>query len=245
MKKIIALVLVAVLTGLLSACGSAESDDEEPRTVKISTPFAELTLSGKIDENVDHSVTCEEPYTLTFSAKKDQTELFSIVFNGTGEILMGTIVGDDASTVVYMNVPELDRNSENYDEYCAYQEGVNDILNGLMRDYVFQLNEIAVPEDNSTFDITTDFAIMKYPAKWRDRVKVEVSATRVKFSDGDTPLFDLVFEDCNGYLLGTCDGTPIYIIDYPVETNEQAAMQEDVNVILQHLMEDPLFTISQ
>ena len=46
------------------------------------------------------------------------------------------------------------------------------------------------------------------------------------------------------HLLGTYKDTPIYIVDYPVETDEQAAMQEDVNVILQYLMEDPKFTIN-
>ena len=36
-----------------------------------------------------------------------------------------------------------------------------------------------------------------------------------------------------------------YIADYLVEDDELAAMQEDVNVILQHLMEDEAFTLNQ
>ena len=67
-------------------------------------------------------------------------------------------------------------------------------------------------------------------------------------------LFDLSFVDVNdGFLLGTYSGIPIYIIDYEIkednytedEVFDMYCMQEDVNVILQHLMEDPNFTINK
>ena len=84
---------------------------------------------------------------------------------------------------------------------------------------------------------------MKYPAKWREDVQIDVSDDGVRFSNNGTALFDLLFHECDGYLLGSYNGTPIYIIDYPVDDAEQANMQEDVNVILQYLMDDPSFQI--
>ena len=85
---------------------------------------------------------------------------------------------------------------------------------------------------------------MKYPAKWQDKVEISVSDEGVKFSASGVPLFDLVFAEGDGFLLGTYNGTPIYIVDYPVETEEMLAMQEDVNVILQYLIEDSNFKIN-
>ena len=166
------------------------------------------------------------------------------MFDGTGDILMGTLVGETENTVLYMNIPELDKSSENYAEYCTYQEAVNTIMGHLTKDYTFHINELVEVEDNSTTDIRTDVVTLKYPAKWKDAVQTEITETGVKFSNNGTPLFDLIFSECDGYLLGTYKDTPIYIVDYPVETDEQAAMQEDVNVILQYLMEDPKFTIN-
>ncbi|MBR6051869.1 MAG: hypothetical protein IKP68_11815, partial [Clostridia bacterium] len=82
---------------------------------------------------------------------------------------------------------------------------------------------------------------MKYPAKWKDKVTVTVTSDRVAFVNNGTPLFDLVFSDEEGYLLGTYSGTPISIVDYHVTTDEQVAMQKDVNVILGFLFNDPNF----
>ena len=110
-----------------------------------------------------------------------------------------------------------------------------------MNDYDFVAGERIEYEDNSTFDIVTPVVTMKYPAKWKDKVTVTVTSDRVSFVNDGTPIFDLVFSDEEGYLLGTYSGTPISIVDYPVTTDEQAAMQEDVNVILGFLFNDPNF----
>ena len=48
-------------------------------------------------------------------------------------------------------------------------------------------------------------------------------------------------EKVEGYHAGEYNGTPVYIVDYKTKTDEQAVMQEDINVILQHLSEDPAF----
>lgn len=257
MKKYFVTILVLICALALCACGAdtakpdgSETPDvqeelpqEEEKVVTITTPYADICVPENFEGNVIHEVVSEEPYTLTFKAN-DGTELFTLVFNGTGDILMGTLVGEAENTVLYMNIPELDKDSENYAEYCTYQEAVNTIMSRLVKDYTFHINELVEVEDTSTTDIKAADIPLKYPAKWKDKVQTEVTAGGVKFSNNGTPLFDLVFTECDGYLLGTYKDTPIYIVDYPVETDEQAAMQEDVNVILQYLMEDPNFTIN-
>ena len=54
-----------------------------------------------------------------------------------------------------------------------------------------------------------------------------------------------MFVECDGYLLGTYKDTPIYMVEHPVENEEQAAMQMGVNTILQELMQDPNFVVNQ
>ena len=157
---------------------------------------------------------------------------------------MGTIIGEKSNTIIYMNFPEINSSLENYDEYCGYREAINYILNGLENDYDFVANEVIEWEDSTTFDIKTSVVTMKYPNKWKDKVQIEVLDDEVKFSNNGTPLFELVFSECDGYLLGTYNGISMYYVDHDVFTDEQAAMQMDVNVILQHLMEDSNFKIN-
>ena len=143
-----------------------------------------------------------------------------------------------------MNIPKLDSSNKNYDTYCGYQEAVNTIMTHLASDYTFKINELVEDGDTSTFDIETSVVTMKYPNKWKDKVQVKVSDEGVKFSNDGTPLFDLNFIECDGYLLGTYKNTPIYVVDYTVKTDEQIAMQQDINVILQNLMSDSNFVIN-
>lgn len=249
MKKITVLSMLLVLAMMFCACGSENSSSDkssEEANVKISTPYVDLKVTESIDENVSHEETDpeKEPYTITFKSKKDDTELFSLVFNGEGKYLFGTLVGEDKNTVIYYNMPALDEDSDNYEQNRSYQEKLKEILNGLTADYEIILNEKVDHKDTSNFDIKTSVVTLKYPNKWKDKVKVEVVDNTVKFTNDKTPVFDLVFKKCDGYLLGTYKETPIYIVEYPVKTDEQAAMQQDVNVILKYLMKDPNFQMN-
>lgn len=257
MKRTIAFMLTAVCVVSFCACGSADANNEAEASAKpvgtqepvevsvfVDTPYCRLKLPEHIAENVTYEVRADKPYTLTFKSKADQTELFSLVFNGTGKTLLGTIIGKDENTVIYMDIFDLSRDEKNYETNCALQLAVNNIRDGLLSDYDFVPEEDVPWEDTSTFEIETSVAVLKYPNKWKDKVQIEVSEKTVKFSDNGTPLFDLIFADCDGSLLGTYKDTPIYIMDYPVESKEQMAMQADVNVILHYLMNDPDFSIN-
>lgn len=169
------------------------------------------------------------------------TKLFDLTFNTDEGDILGTVEGEEYTVIRMVSYSFETENQELY----AMQEDVNVILQNLMNDYTFVVGEALEKEDNSTFGIKTSVVTMKYPTKWQEKVQIEVTDNGVKFSNNGTPLFDLMFVECNGYLLGTYNGTPIYIVDYKVENDEQAIMQEDVNVILQHLMEDKNFVIGQ
>lgn len=221
-----------------------ESKPEGEDFVIISTPYADLRLPASFDKAVSHEETSNEPYVITFKSRTDETELFSIIFNGTGEYLVGTLMGEEKNTVVHANTNDLDQNDQNYESNLFYQEQLYLILGYLAEDYNLVPEEAIDDEDPTDFEIQTSLVTLYYPSRWKEKVEIEVLDNGVKFSAAGTPLFDLMFEECDGYLLGTYQETPIYMVEYPVETEEQAAMQAGVNTILQHLTEDPSFTIN-
>ncbi len=221
-----------------------ESKSEEENFVTISTPYADLRLPASFDKAVSHEETGNEPYVITFKSRTDETELFSIIFNGTGEYLVGTLMGEEKNTVVHANTNDLDQNDQNYESNLFYQEQLYLILGYLAEDYNLVPEEAIDDEDPTDFEIQTSLVTLYYPSRWKEKVEIEVLDNGVKFSAAGTPLFDLMFEECDGYMLGSYEGTPIYMVEYPVETEEQAAMQAGVNTILQHLTEDPSFTIN-
>ena len=247
MKKILVLSLALLCILQLCACskGAKTEQPQGEKTVTISTPYADLKVPEAFDQNVSHEETSTDPYTITFKSNADDSILFSFIFNGTGERLLGTLIGEKENTVISLNVPELDEASEHYEENLANQQQMDVIIDHLLADYQIVLNEVVEQEDTAVFDIETSVVTLKYPAKWKETVQVDVQENGVKFSSDGTPLFDLMFVECDGYLLGTYKDTPIYMVEYPVETDEQAAMQNGVNVILQNLMQDPAFAINQ
>ena len=221
-----------------------ESKPEEENFVTISTPYADLRLPASFDKAVSHEETGNEPCVITFKSRTDETELFSIIFNGTGEYLVGTLMGEEKNTVVHANTNDLDQNDQNYESNLFYQEQLYLILGYLAEDYNLVPEEAIDDEDPTDFEIQTSLVTLYYPSRWKEKVEIEVLKDGVKFSADGTPLFDLMFKECDGYMLGSYEGTPIYMVEYPVETEEQAAMQAGVNTILQHLTEDPSFTIN-
>lgn len=174
----------------------------------------------------------------TFSFGNEK--LFTLFFNcpDKGNVL-GTVCGDENIVITISDYDVSDGNA------VSMQEDVNVILQHLIEDYDFVVGEAIVKESNDVFAINTSVTTLYYPAKWQDVVTVEVSDTKVCFTYDNGSLFDLVFTETeNGFLLGTYENTPIYVVDYEVSSNEASAMQEDVNVILHYLMEDGNFSIN-
>ena len=241
MKKLIAVFLAAVC--ILSVCSC--SGKNKDFTV-IETPYADLRAPKEFKDNATWEVTGEDPYTLVFKLKKDGTRLFDIIFNGGGEVLMGTLIKDDVVTYIFFNYPTLDSTSPNYKEACEAQEAINDITNNLKQDYDFTVDTVkGIETDNSTFDIETSVATLKYPTRWKYNVQTTVTQLGVQFSNEGTPLFDIAFAECDGTLLGSYNGTPVYLVTHTPKNDTQAQMIEDANVILENLTADPNFTPNQ
>ncbi len=254
MKKLIALLAaVVVCFTLLAACGQNKGNEGATqdsvskltdKTSTVTTPYVDLCVPESFEGKVDSKVTKEEPYTLTFYATEDDTELFSVVFNGSGDTLMGTVVKDGKNIVMYVNVAKLDKKAKNYDEYVGYQQAVNTITNHLSEDYDFRFQEeISSEDDGAVYDIKTSVVTLQYPKKWKDKVTVKEEDGIVSFTEGDTPLFDLYFKQTDGNYLGSYDGTPIYIVEHKVESDEHKEMIHSVNVIIENLSKDDKFVI--
>lgn len=259
MKRLLPLLLVVLLL-LFCACSSSiegvcnssavnESSQDERLTndmVVISTPYADLRLSKSIADNVFYDITHTSPYTLSFKAKRDGTELFSFVFNGDGDSIVGTIVGENNNTVVYLNTAKLDADSENYNEYLSYQMGINDITNALTELDNFVFGEVVEWEDAGNFEIKTSVVTLKYPNKWKNKVDIVISEDVVKFSYYNVNLFDIYFKEVeNGSLIGLYENTPIYVVSYSPDNDllnekqmdEYTSMQYGINVIIKCLKE--------
>lgn len=166
-----------------------------------------------------------------------ETKLFDLVFNSDEGVVLGTVRGDKNIIISYVDYPL----AQDDQELLEMKMDLNVVLWNLAADYDFVPDEAIRDKDSETFEIKTSVVTLNYPSRWKEKVTVAVTDQGVSFSSGDTKLFDLVFKECDGFRLGSYNGTPIYIIDYPVRTEEEMHMQQDVNVILQFLYEDSNF----
>lgn len=265
MKKMVCLLLCGMMImSLLAGCEKNDgAEDSAPvsesmvvgtegeETCPIETRYCVLRYPERWKEQVQVTIEEQGVYTVKFSA--DGVALFDLAFGGGDGYVLGTLKLDEGNVPVRITSYEVEFESEQYDTYCAMQEDVNVILNGLWTEYEFADGVLIEDVDDSVFGIETSVGTLYYPEKWKDQVTVDVSDSAVKFSANGIQLFDLLFGDGEGYLLGTYNGTEIRVVSYEIEQeglseqelNDLWAMQEDVNVILQHLMEDTGFAISK
>lgn len=257
MKRTILLALICMLLLAVSACGE-KKENNNASTPEQATASNGAAVSETVAETPVYIIKAgsfELKYPERWKDKVQATasesgasfacgevKLFDILFNSDEGHVLGIIKGEKENTRVSVVEYPLENETE---DLIEMQQDLNVILRHLSEDYDFSMNGEVEEEDESTFDIETSVVTLKYPAKWKDKVNAEVTDKGVSFSTGDTKLFDLVFEKCDGYLLGKYKDTPIYVIDdYPVEGDEQTAMQADVNVIFKHLQEDKDFVIN-
>ena len=114
-------------------------------------------------------------------------------------------------------------------------------------------NQAPIIENNVTdsedmMEIDSPIGTLYYPVKWKNDVTFQVTDDRVVALHYDDPLFTLYFGGDKGDLFGTVkqqDGTEIALryemhdLDSSHEDYEtMSAMQEDINVIFQYLMQE-------
>ncbi len=227
-----------------------ETDDMTGETYSIETPYAILAYPVRWQDQVQTTVEGTDVYCLKFTA--GETPLFDLNFGGTEGALLGTLKIESGNVVLRVVSYDIDENAENYMDLCIMQEDINVIIQHLAAEYDFTVGEEIIEEDTSTFEIETSLTTLYYPQKWQDSVAVEVTDNKASFATTDgIHLFDLEFGQSEGVLLGTYGETELHIVSYDIEQgdrsdedyNKLCAMQEDVNVILQHLLEDEAFTV--
>ena len=223
-----------------------DDTDDKSEVFTISTPFADLKYPAKWIDKVD--VLSDETHAL-FAC--DGYELFDITVNSEGGVVLGTILSNDGNKVLRFISADLDDSIENFDEFCEMQEDVNVILDNLSKDYNFDYGSVVANEESDVFAIETPYATLYYPEKWKNRITFDVTDDKVIFSSSGVELFKIDFGGGSGIPLGTYKGTSVSV---DVEELDEAglsesdyddycAMQEDYNVILQHLRTDENFTI--
>ena len=98
--------------------------------------------------------------------------------------------------------------------------------------------------ENLTFNIKTDFAILKYPSKYEKDIEVDKTENVVSFSCEKVKLFDISFNDETSDPIGKLkDGTTVSIMSYDIDIDsknydELCAMQEGINIIIDNLVID-------
>lgn len=226
-------------SGETDAADAGPEENEPVYTIK--TEYCDLKFPEKWQGYVNAVPVEGEPYTVKFSYM-DGTPLFDIVFGEEAGTLLGTIDSKKGVTPVYYVGYELDTGNVGYYDQLGIQDSADVILQNLKKDYGLK-DESVESESEEVFAIDTNFATLYYPKKWEDKVTVDVNGKIVTFSYDDTDLFDIRFEKCDGAYLGSYYGTPVYAVSYDISpdkyTDEEyrdiCAMQDDVNVIVEHL----------
>lgn len=251
---ICAMLLAAVLFSSCSCDSNKATPDEATadeattaqKVVKVDTPYGDLSVSEDFDKALKPVVRSEDPYIVDFVSKADDTKVLALHFNDKTPDVLGTFKVDGKDVVLYAEFPDIDKNNSHYQEYNRYQMEVSNIADHLEQDYDFVPGKDPGSGDSNseTYDIKTSLVTLKYPKKWKDKVTVTEKDNVVSFTAGKTPLFDLYFKEADGVQLGTYGKTPVYIKEYKVKENDHKNMIQDVNVIIDHLIEDKNFVQS-
>ena len=256
MKRLLAVILATLfICGIFAACGDDKKGKEDKEGKEgsdelftIETEYADLRYPSKWEDKVKVDTLDDNLHTVRVSS--DSKSIFDITFTD-GNTMLGTLTTDDGPVNVYVLFYELDKKDKNYEDYAAMQDDVNVITENLAKDYDFSIGKPLLENDGKTFEIETKLVTMHYPQRWKDSVKVEADEKAVAFSCDGTPLFTIHFGAEKGELLGTYNGTKLWLETFGFDKNtlsaEQIAvyeaMQEDVNVILQNLYGDDKFEL--
>ena len=249
LKRIFILTLIFMLIIPLAACGGGQQDGGATQDEGSSSQSVQIGVN-KGDTYVIEAGGLQLKYPAKWKDKvkvelsgnkaaftRGDDKIFDILFNSDEGNVLGTVKGDK-NTVISVVDYKIKEDDAELSEMIA---DLNVIINNLAADYDFALGERIVDEDNSTFEIETPVVTLKYPAKWKDKVTYDITDKGVMFSSGGKKVFDLMFVEGDGYLLGTYNDTPIYVVDYPVTEKDMIDMQADINVILKNLREDSNF----
>lgn len=266
-KQIQCLIAAVLLFVLLAGCSLKERIDStsgtgsmidraDPNDAELTiykTKYCNLKYPAKWlnQVKVETKVDIKDVYTVQFILN-DNTPIFDLLFSGNTGPVLGTLIESEENIVIRIKNYTIDKNDSRYDDFCSMSEDVNVIIANLEKDYSFAIGQEIAKEDIATFAIKTNIVTLYYPIKWKEQVSIDISDQSIRFSCKEHKLFDILYGSSEGDLVGFYNGTIINIVSYDIDEakvsdeiyRQLCAMQEDVNVILQHLMEDPAFKIA-
>ncbi len=231
----------------------------EGEMFEIDTPFATLKYPLQWQDRLSLSREEGSPYRVHFNAKTaaGTVPLFTLNFGGGDGYQLGVLSDGTKLFIESCAIDSAALSPEDYEACCAMCEAVNDTLSFLIEECGLRLGEGGDPAEESLMTLTTPYAELRYPAKWKEYLLTVLNTDqRCKLSflgrsaAGDQQLFDLFFGAGDGYLLGyiSCGGerVPLYVESYGFEReglsddefDRLCAMQEDVNVILEYLTKE-------
>ena len=228
-----------------------DTGKKDDNVFTINTKYGDLKFPTKWKDDVEVKISEEEPYTVSFTSRENGERIFSLHF-GKGEgYLLGTLNSNDEQIKVFVDNAELDAKAKDYDKLCEIQEDVNVILNHLTEDYDFKpaVQNIPTEENTEVYEIKTTIATFCYPTRWKDRISVKDEDGTVSFFSDDVDVFELKLGGTDGFSVGTYDGKDLRLVTFAFTQykddqkrfEELCQMQEDVNVLLDHLDRDKAF----
>ena len=260
MKRFICLILILSVTVLIVSCAAAKDDaasgdtsvyfvsDTEPDGSDTAEPDTEEFPSPAESAAADIAPRLPASWSdgVEYTAEDDRIE-FTYGGQKMFDILIGSEEGDyigalaDRTRVSVVQYPSDDGD----DGFLAAQEGINELIDKLFEDGVLiKTPEQSASDETETYDSASPLGPFAYPERWDGNVTILVDGDSVSFSTTEgTRLFDLLRGDApeGASVIGTYDGAPVSLVMYPVTTDEEYALQEDVNFIVEELMKDPLF----
>lgn len=254
MKKTLAYVLlIVVMMLILASCGNSQEHDtatpDEAGTTEavfvFHTKYFDLDLPAAWEKDLDITIDDSSEYTISFAWKDGKVRLFDLLTESDKGSLLGTLHKDGEDIRVSAIFYDVDSKASKYNEMIAVQDDINLIISNLKEKYDFDTESKTAATTNSEelFEINTDHGVLYYPKKWEDKVTIELDKDTVKFKYKNTPLFDLIYGGEKGTLLGTQNGTNIYVVSYEVdkssvdktEMDTVYSMMDDINVIAENL----------
>ncbi len=250
MKKLTCVLLLIAVLLTLAACGEKPEADA---TYSIETPYGTLEYPQKWQNFTRTETNGTDVSFYGWVEGKPEQPLFTLQFGEGDGYPLGTFHG----TPVYIvdGEPFFDATWTDAEKQTIYM--MKEDVNVILRDFTLQ-EDTAQPQENAVFTVDSPIGALPYPEKWRDQLRTEQTDRSVAFyaEIGDHEpllLFTLQFGEGDGYLLGTLDGTGVYVLDNvptfdetwsDAEKSTVSAMQEDLDVIVQDLFARDSFTIA-
>lgn len=256
-------------------------EDEVIEELEIRTPYGTLYYPKRWESHLRVVPIESDVFSIQFFGRvegKTEQQLFDILFGGEVGVIIGYLsINETEEVVIRINSYDYamgdDWNEEDKNVIYGMSEDVNYLIAELERMDNFSLTSKNNVEETKNqeelnnevageIEFQTPYATLYYPKKWESQLKavpVEGDVYTMQFyglieGKAEQQLFDIVFGNTEGVLLGTLEtqngNVEVYVVSYDfipgddwseAERNIIYGMSEDVNYIINKLYEIDTF----